>query len=67
MDTNLLGKKVWILQRSGHHKIGILKSLAENFIVLQLVNGEEVILNIREIAKIERFRERGGWNGDNKI
>jgi hypothetical protein len=67
MNTSLIGQKVWVLQRSGHHKIGVLKSLAENFIVLQTFDGEEIVLSTREIAKIERFREKGGWNGENKI
>jgi len=67
IDTNLLGKRVWVLEVGMHHKIGVLKSITENFLVLETKEGEDIILNAREVLKVEKFRERGGNNGENRI
>jgi len=61
IDTNLLGKKVWILLQGGYHRIGILKHITPDFLVIEEVWGNQrsdVIVTAREIVKVEVFKER---------
>jgi RNase P/RNase MRP subunit p29 len=60
INTNLLGKKVWVLEVGMHHKVGLLKSITENFLVLETKGGKDVIINAKEVLKVEEFREKRG-------
>jgi len=61
IDSNLVGKKVWILLQGGYHRIGILKHITPNFLVIEEEWGNQrsdVIVASTEIIKVEAFKER---------
>jgi len=61
IDTNLLGKKVWILLQGGYHRIGILKHITPDYLIVEEEwQGQEsdVIVTTKEIIKVELFKER---------
>jgi len=61
IDSNLVGKKVWILLQGGYHRIGILKHITPNFLVIEEEWGNQqsdVIVASTEIVKVEEFKER---------
>jgi len=61
IDTNLLGKKVWILLQGGYHRIGILKHITPDYLVVEEEwQGQktDVIVTAKEIVKVEVFKEK---------
>jgi len=61
IDTNLLGRKVWILLQGGYHRIGILKHITPDYLIIEEEwQGQEsdVIVTTKEIIKVELFKER---------
>ena len=61
VDTNLLGRKVWILLQGGYHRIGVLKYITFNYLLIEEVWGgqrTDVIVTAKEIVKVEQFREK---------
>jgi len=61
IDTNLLGQKVWILLQGGYHRIGILKHITPDYLIIEELWGDQrtdVIVTAKEIVKVELFREK---------
>jgi len=61
IDTNLLGKKVWILLQGGYHRIGILKHITPDYLVVEEEwegQKSDVIVGVKEIIKVELFKEK---------
>jgi len=61
IDTNLLGRKVWILLQGGYHRIGILKHITPDYLIIEEEwqgRKTDVIVTVREIIKVEAFKER---------
>jgi small nuclear ribonucleoprotein (snRNP)-like protein len=52
INTNLINKKVAVIKTDGFIKLGILKHIDRNFIVLKLLNGDEEIISFRAIDTI---------------
>ena len=61
IDTNLLGRKVWILLQGGYHRIGILKHITPDYLIVEEEwegQKSDVIVTAKEILKVALFRER---------
>ena len=61
IDTNLLGKKVWILLQGGYHRIGILKHITPDYLIIEEEwqgRKTDVIVTTKEIVKVEEFKEK---------
>jgi len=61
IDTNLLGKKVWILLQGGYHRIGILKHITPDYLIVEEEwqgRKTDVIVTTKEIVKVEVFKEK---------
>lgn len=56
--TDLVGKPVVVLKIDGYTKMGILKSLSEQFIVLQFYDGKEEIISFGVINNVRLNTER---------
>jgi len=68
IDTNLLGQKVWILLQGGYHRIGILKHITADYLIVEEEwqgQKSDVIVTAKEIVKVKLFRE-GDRNGRNR-
>jgi len=61
IDTNLVGRKVWILLQGGYHRIGVLKHITPDYLIVEEEwQGQraDVIVTAKEIVKVELFREK---------
>ena len=61
IDTDLIGKKVWILLQGGYHRIGILKHITADYLIIEEEwqgQKSDVIVTAKEIIKVEVFKER---------
>ena len=59
IDTNLVGRKVWILLQGGYHRIGILKHITPDYLIVEEEwqgQKSDVIVTSKEIVKVEMFR-----------
>ncbi len=59
MITDLVGKEVVVIKRDGFQKFGILKGLADHFLVLKFLDGKEEIISFEAIDSIKE-NLRGG-------
>lgn len=56
--TNLIGKPVIVLKIDRYTKTGILKSISEQYIVLQFFDGKEEIISFGVINNVRLNTER---------
>jgi hypothetical protein len=55
-NTNLIGRRVYVVKRDGYGKPGILREMTDNFIVLDLGNGKEEVISF---VAIDTIKENG--------
>lgn len=63
MEMKMLNKKVKVVQKDFYVKIGILRQLHDNFIVLEFFNGKEEIISFDRINAISEIDAGGDANG----